>query len=220
MGHKTHPLGFRLGITQKYQSSWFSKANKYSSFLNEDYQIRKYIYNFLVKKGIKPVLITNITITRNGTKEDIEVTLCSPTPGVIVGKFGVIFKDLKVGILNKLSDYKNVKFTMSKTKAPFSKASLVADFIIIQLEKRIQFKRAMKKAIEEIGKSKQIQGVKIEISGRLNGSEIARSEWLREGRVPLQTLRANIDYSSKSAKTIYGIMGVKVWLFKGENFDH
>jgi len=219
MGHKTHPVGFRLGVTQNYQSSWYSKPAQYSSFLKEDYKIRKKLFSFLLGKDIKDSGISQITIGRNMSNEEIQIDIFTALPGRVVGKSGVIFGELKQQLYKMLSNYKKIKIDVREIKQPFKEASLVADYIIIQLEKRVQFKRVMKQAIEEARTNGKVEGIKIEVSGRLNGSEIARSEWLREGRVPLQTLRANIDYSSKIAKTIYGIMGVKVWLFKGEIFD-
>jgi len=215
VGHKTHPLGFRLGVSRNHKSLWFSKLNQYSNLLKEDYEIRTDLFKFLVAKDIQTASISEINISRNNNNTKIQIVVTTAFPGIIVGKSGVIFKELQEFFNKRLPNYENIIININKIEEPFQEAELVGAYIVSRLEKRIPFKKVMKKAIEQSLLTDKVQGIKVEISGRLNGSEIARSEWLREGRVPLQTLRANIDYSSKPASTIYGILGVKVWLFKG-----
>jgi len=215
VGHKTHQLGFRLGVSRNHKSLWFSKLNQYSNLLKEDYEIRTDLFKFLVAKDIQTASISEINISRNNNNTKIQIVVTTAFPGIIVGKSGVIFKELQEFFNKRLPNYENIIININKIEEPFQEAELVGAYIVSRLEKRIPFKKVMKKAIEQSLLTDKVQGIKVEISGRLNGSEIARSEWLREGRVPLQTLRANIDYSSKPASTIYGILGVKVWLFKG-----
>nr|QCI07366.1 ribosomal protein S3 [Leiomenia cribrosa] len=209
MGQKTHPLGFRIGITQSHKSCWYSKMRKYPIFLQEDYKIRSYI-----NKKFNMASIALIYISRK--VDQIEININTARPGMILGKMGAGIENLRKELSKKLQNNKQIRINILEIAEPDREASLIADFITQQLEKRIAFRRAVRQGIQRAQKSK-IKGIKVQVSGRLNGAEIARSEWIREGRVPLQTLRANIDYSYKTAQTIYGILGVKVWLFKGEN---
>ena len=208
MGQKTHPLGFRIGITQKHRSSWYAKMNSYSKFLHEDYQIRQSIEN-----NVSNASISNIYIKRK--IDQIEIDIYTARPGIILGKDGLGTNILREKLQNKLKNNTQIRVNLVEVKDPDIDATLVAEFIAQQLEKRTAFRRAVRQGIQRSNKT-SIGGIKVQISGRLNGAEIARSEWVREGRVPLQTLRANIDYSYKIAQTIHGILGVKVWLFKDE----
>jgi small subunit ribosomal protein S3 len=217
VGHKTHPTGFRLGITKTHQSSWFSNLKNYSSLLEEDHKIRTDLLNFLNSRNIKNSGIAKIIINRNYKGDQIQLEIHTAFPGIIVGKSGNTLEELKQLFEKTLT--RKVVISLIEINEPYKEAGLVADYIVEQLEKRVQFKRAVKKAISFAHSKGQVEGIKVQVSGRLNGAEIARSEWLREGRVPLQTLRADIDYSYKTAQTIYGILGVKVWLFKGEIFN-
>nr|QBS14388.1 small subunit ribosomal protein S3 [Vacuolaria virescens] len=219
MGHKTHPIGFRLGIVKNHHSSWFSNFKNYSSILEEDYRIRKELLNFLNSRNIKNSGISKILINRNYKYDNIELEIHTPFPGIIVGKSGKTLTELNNLFLKLFKNEKKVVINLVEIIEPYIESALVAYSIVEQLEKRVPFKRVVKKIISLVSSKSQIQGIKVQISGRLNGAEIARSEWLREGRVPLQTLRADIDYSCKIAQTIYGILGVKVWLFKGEIFQ-
>ena len=219
MGHKTHPLGFRLGITQDHKSMWHSNLNRYAKHIQEDFTIRNRILDSLSgDPELKSTGITKILLNRSPLNQKIDIEVHSAKPGNLVGLKGsnlkLIYQDF-----NKLFPTKKIRFDIVEIKEPeiFFHADLVADMLVIQLESRIPFRRAMKIILDEL-RLKQIQGVKIQIAGRVNGAEIARTEWLREGRVPLQTLRANIDYSYKTAQTVYGILGIKVWLFKGNIF--
>jgi small subunit ribosomal protein S3 len=218
VGHKTHPTGFRLGITKTHSSSWFSNYKNYSSLLKEDYQIRSQLINFLASKNVKNSGIAKILVNRNSKGDQIQLEIHTAFPGIIVGKSGKTLEELNNVFEKSLGKEKKVIINLIEIKEFYKEASLIADYIVEQLEKRVQFKRAVKKAISLACTEGQVEGIKVQVSGRLNGAEIARSEWLREGRVPLQTLRADIDYCNKTAQTIYGILGIKVWLFKGEIF--
>jgi len=212
MGQKTHPLGFRLGITQEHKSLWYATFNDYSGILKEDDKIRTYLNKTDKKYGIADVFIN-----RSGCNDHIEVNLETGSPGKVVGEEAVEFKNLISNVDNLLPV--NQKLDMNVFEVEFAdlNAGLLADSIVSQLEKRVAFRRAIREALLRSQKQK-VLGIKIQVSGRLNGAEIARSEWIREGRVPLQTLRANIEYATREAHTIYGVIGVKVWIFKGEIF--
>ena len=210
MGQKTHPLGFRLGIIQEHRSSWYSKLNQYSNLLKEDDKIRTYL-----NKLIKQTSISNIIINRNGLTNQIELNIETGRPGVLVGDEGLGIKNLLKNIQKILPDNKQISINVLEVKKINLSASLIGDLVVKQLENRIAFRRAIRKALR-CAQEDKVSGIKIQVSGRLNGVEIARSQWIREGRVPLQTLRADIDYATKEANTIYGVMGVKVWLFKNE----
>jgi small subunit ribosomal protein S3 len=221
MGHKTHPLGFRLGITQQHRSSWYSKLNKYADLIKEDYEMRKVILGYLEDNSIKSTGITKILINRdhiyNSNQIDLEIQ--TARPGILVGKFGSGLDHMDKQ-LTKLLPTKNPLLHIVEIKRVWEHADLVADKLVSQLEDRIPFRRAMKAILQAVqedseAENEKIQGIKIQVAGRVNGAEIARTEWLREGRVPLQTLRADIDYSYKTAQTVYGILGIKIWLFKG-----
>lgn len=218
MGQKVHPLGFRLVTTQKHRSVWFSEFANYPNFLEEDSLIREYLETKSTEAGI-----SRIEIKRNGIGNKIEVEIYSARPGILVGNSGnglsEIYKKLRKIISQEKFSVKNTNKTIIvniiELTTPDAEAALIGDFIVSQLEKRVAFRRAIRQAIKRTQVAK-VAGIKVQISGRLNGAEMARSEWIREGRVPLHTLRANIDYADKRANTIYGVLGVKVWLFKGE----
>jgi small subunit ribosomal protein S3 len=215
MGHKTHPLGFRLGITQEHRSAWYSKLNTYSQLIKEDYEMRQIIFKYLKDNLIKTTGITKILIHRNKSGKQIDLEIQTARPGILVGKAGSGLDKIDKN-LTKLMPTKKTLLRIVEITNVYQHADLVADSLVGQLEERIPFRRAMKGIIQRAQEEK-IQGIKIQIAGRVNGAEIARTEWLREGRVPLQTLRANIDYSYKTAQTTYGILGIKVWLFKANN---
>lgn len=208
MGQKTHPLGFRLGITQTHRSSWFATTKNYPNTLEEDFKIRTYLEKELSAAGLSKILI-------HRKSDQIEVELQTSRPGIVVGRSGSGIEKIKTD-LNKLTrNSKQIRVNVTELSKPDGDASLIAEFIAQQLEKRVAFKRATRQAIQRAQKV-NVQGIKVQVSGRLNGAEIARTEWVREGRVPLQTLRADIDYATKEASTIYGILGIKVWVFNGE----
>jgi|TARA_B110000967_G_C18901707_1_gene575963 small subunit ribosomal protein S3 len=218
LGQKVHPLGFRLVTTQKHRSVWFSEFANYPNFLEEDSLIREYLETKSTEAGI-----SRIEIKRNGIGNKIEVEIYSARPGILVGNSGnglsEIYKKLRKIISQEKFSVKNTNKTIIvniiELTTPDAEAALIGDFIVSQLEKRVAFRRAIRQAIKRTQVAK-VAGIKVQISGRLNGAEMARTEWIREGRVPLHTLRANIDYADKRANTIYGVLGVKVWLFKGE----
>ena len=208
MGQKIHPLGFRINITQKHKSSWFSDKKMYSRLLKEDHDIRAYILNQIKAAGIVGIQI-------NRKIEQVEIEIKAARPGIILGRVGGGIEELRNQISDRLDGQKQVRINVIEVTDPDREASVIAEFIAQQLEKRVAFRRTVRQASQKAQKA-HIKGIKIQVSGRLNGAEIARSEWIREGRVPLQTLRADIDYSHKQAQTIYGILGIKVWMFKGE----
>nr|QXI88221.1 ribosomal protein S3 [Ulva intestinalis] len=229
MGQKIHPLGLRLGITQKHRSIWFSKFDSYPRLILEDKDIRSYISKKYSKAHIIDVLIKRYRTTQNiETKQPVdlvEVSINTALPSKILNRKNTkeSLTELK-GILENICYKKRLNKNLPKVEIilnvfkvedVYSEASVLADYLIQQLEERIPFRSALKKTLNRT-KFTKLKGIKIQIAGRLNGAEIARTEWVRKGRVPLQTLRADIDYSYKTAKTIYGILGIKVWLFKGE----
>jgi len=210
MGQKTHPLGFRLGITQEHKSAWYANLKNYADLLKEDDQIRTYLTNL-----IKTASISNIHISRNSLSDQIKLTLETGRPGVLVGENGIGIKNLLTNLKQLLPSNRQLTIKVVEVDEINLDASLFGDLVVKQLEDRIPFRRAVREAMQRAQESK-VNGIKIQVSGRLNGAEIARSEWFREGRVPLQTLRADIDYATKEANTIYGILGIKVWIFKNE----
>jgi small subunit ribosomal protein S3 len=210
VGQKTHPLGFRLGITQEHRSSWYANFDQYANFLQEDDQIRTYL-----NKLSRTASISNIQINRNGLNDQIQINIETGRPGVLVGENGSGIKALLSNIKKLLPENRQLTINIVEVEKVNLNASLIADLVVEQLEDRVAFRRAIRKALQS-ALDDNVNGIKIQVSGRLNGAEIARSEWIREGRVPLQTLRADIDYATKEARTIYGILGVKVWLFKSE----
>jgi small subunit ribosomal protein S3 len=208
VGQKVHPLGFRLRITQDHRSSWFANQKTYPLILEEDYKIRHYITKEFSTAGI-----SKIEIQRRS--DQVELEIHTSRPGIIVGRSGSGIDKIKED-LNKLLKYSSqIRVNVTEIKNMDADANLIGEFIAEQLEKRIPFKRATRQAMQKAQRA-NAQGIKVQVSGRLNGAEIARSEWAREGRVPLQTLRADIDYATKEANTTYGILGIKVWVFNGE----
>jgi small subunit ribosomal protein S3 len=205
VGQKTHPTGFRLGIIKTWSSRWYAEKD-FSRYLHEDLRIRKYIKAKLYHAGI-----ARIDIERAANKSRINIF--TARPGIIIGKKGSEIEKLK-GELQRMTD-KEVYINISEVQRPETDSQLIAENVCMQLERRIAFRRAMKKAVTSTLKCGAL-GIKITCAGRLGGAEMARTEWYREGRVPLHTLRADIDYGFAEAKTTYGIIGVKVWVFHGE----
>jgi small subunit ribosomal protein S3 len=210
MGQKTHPLGFRLGITQEHKSTWYANFNQYASVLEEDDKIRTYI-NSIAKTNN----ISNLNISRNGLNDQIQVTIETGKPGILVGELGSGLETVLNNLKKILPSNRQLTIKVFEVEKVDLDAKLLADLVAEQLEKRIAFRRAIREALQRAQKQ-NVNGIKIQVSGRLNGAEIARSEWIREGRVPLQTLRADIDYATSEANTIYGVLGIKVWLFRNE----
>jgi small subunit ribosomal protein S3 len=210
MGQKTHPLGFRLGITQEHKSTWYANFNQYANILKEDDKIRSYL-NSIAKSNS----ISNIRINRNGLNDQIQLNIETGKPGVLIGELGSGLENLLNNIKKLLPLDRQLTINVFEVEQVDLNAGLLGDLVVEQLEKRIAFRRAIREALQRAQKQ-NVNGIKIQVSGRLNGAEIARSEWIREGRVPLQTLRADIDYATREANTIYGVLGIKVWLFKSE----
>ncbi len=205
MGQKVHPIGFRVGITRGWNSHWFAKHN-FGDLLLDDLRIRKYVKERLSHAGV-----SNVEIER--ASERARINIWTARPGIIIGKRGAEVDRLKADLQELTGNQVNVN--IKEVRKAEMDAQLVAENIAMQLERRIAFRRAMKKAVTSALRF-GAKGVKIQCSGRLGGAEIARTEWYREGRVPLQTLRADIDYGFAEGKTTYGIIGVKVWIFRGE----
>ena len=210
MGQKTHPLGFRIGITQEHKSKWYAYFNQYAHILREDHKIRTYL-NTIAKANS----IANIIISRNGANDQIQLNIETGKPGILIGEGGSGLESLLINIKKRLPKNQKLTINVFEVEKVDLNATLLANLVADQLENRIAFRRAIREALQRAQKQ-NVNGIKIQVSGRLNGAEIARSEWVRDGRVPLQTLRAEIDYATKEANTIYGVLGIKIWLFKNE----
>lgn len=213
MGQKIHPNGFRLGITQEHHSRWFAAPDRYPETLQEDFKIRQYIEEKLGRLAANNAGISEVRIERKADQIDLEVR--TARPGVVVGRGGTGIESLRTGLQELLGGNRQIRINVVEVPQVDADSYLIAEYIAQQLERRVSFRRVVRQAIQRAQKA-GIQGIRIQVSGRLNGAEIARTEWVREGRVPLHTLRADIDYSYTTAKTVYGILGVKVWIFKGE----
>jgi len=210
LGQKVHPVGFRLGFIRTWDSRWYAEKD-YPKLLIEDIQIRDYLKKKLYHAGV-----SKIEIERAASKaKKVKVTIHTARPGIIIGKKGAEVENLKRE-LQKMTE-KEILINIQEVKRAETDAQLVAENVALQLERRVSFRRAMKKAVSSALKL-GAKGIKISCAGRLGGAEMARKEWYREGRVPLQTLRADIDYGLAEAKTTYVVIGVKVWIFKGEVF--
>lgn len=212
MGQKVHPIGIRLGIVKDWSSKWYADSKTFPEYVVVDYQLRVFI-----KNKLKDASVSRITIERSAKK--INITIFTARPGIVIGKKGEDIEKLRSEII-KMIDMKlqDVRINISEIRKPELDAQLVAEGIAQQLERRVMFRRAMKRAVANTMRV-GAEGIKVKVGGRLNGAEIARSEWYREGRVPLHTFRADIDYGLAEAFTTYGVIGVKVWIFKGEIFD-
>ncbi len=209
MGQKVHPTGIRLGIVKKHTSVWYAEGEEYANNLLVDLQVRDY-----VKKRLANASVARVDIERPA--KTAKVTVFTARPGIVIGKKGEDVEKLK-GILSEKMGIP-VQINIEEIRKPDLDAQLVADSVAQQLERRVMFRRAMKRAVQNAMRQ-GAEGIKVQVGGRLGGAEIARSEWYREGRVPLHTLRADIDYATSEASTTYGIIGVKVWVFKGEILD-
>lgn len=208
MGQKIHPVGFRLGITKDHKSCWYADPKRYPELLQEDYKIRQYIEKTLNNAGI-----SDIRIERKA--EQIELGIHTARPGVVVGRGGSGIEQLRTGLQTLLGGTRQIRVNVIEVPNADADAALMAEYIGQQLERRVSFRRVVRQALQRAERA-EVKGIKIQVSGRLNGAEIARTEWVREGRVPLHTLRADIDYAYRTALTTYGILGIKVWIFKGE----
>ncbi|MEM6998292.1 MAG: 30S ribosomal protein S3 [Pseudomonadota bacterium] len=208
MGQKVHPTGIRLGIIKDWTSTWYADSNDYSDFLHADIKVREY-----VRKKLANASVSRIQIERPAG--NARVIIHTARPGIVIGKKGEDIERLRLEVSQMMGVPAHV--SVEEIRKPELDAFLVAEGVAQQIERRIMFRRAMKRAVTNTMRL-GAQGIKITVGGRLNGAEIARSEWYREGRVPLHTLRADIDYGTAEASTTYGIIGIKVWIFKGEVF--
>ena len=206
MGQKVHPTGIRLGIVKKHSSTWYAGGRDYADKLIQDLTVREFI-----KKKLDHASVSRVDIERPA--DSARITIHTARPGIVIGKKGEDVELLRRAVSEKMGC--QVKINIEEIRKPDQDASLVAQNVAQQLERRVMFRRAMKRAVQNAMRGGAL-GIKIQVGGRLGGAEIARSEWYREGRVPLHTLRADIDYAAAEANTTYGIIGVKVWIFKGE----
>ncbi|MDJ0711771.1 MAG: 30S ribosomal protein S3 [Woeseiaceae bacterium] len=212
MGQKVHPTGIRLGIVKDWTSKWYADSKAFPGYISADHEIRVYI-----KNKLKDASVSKITIERPANK--VNITIHTARPGIVIGKKGEDIEKLRSEVSKMIGmAIQDVRINISEVRKPELDAQLVAEGIAQQLERRVMFRRAMKRAVTNTMRV-GAEGIKVKVGGRLNGAEIARSEWYREGRVPLHTLRADIDYGTAEAHTTYGVIGVKVWIFKGEVFD-
>lgn len=206
MGHKVNPTGFRLGIVKKHTSIWYAGNDHYADKLNKDLAVRSYIQDKLASASVSRIDIERPANTAR-------ITIHTARPGIVIGKKGEDVDRLRAEVSKRMGV--PVHINIEEIRKPDLDATLAAQNVAQQLERRVMFRRAMKRAVQNAMRQ-GAEGIKIQVGGRLGGAEIARSEWYREGRVPLHTLRANIDYANAEAATTYGIIGVKVWIFKGE----
>ena len=206
MGQKVNPIGLRLGINKNWSSRWFPNQNTMAFNVGEDYRIRKFIKKELYYAGVSEMIIERTT-------RKVKITVVAARPGIIIGKKGADIEKIKDTLKAMIN--KDISINIKEAKRPQSNAQLVAENVALQLERRVAFRRAMKKVMQNAMKS-GAKGIKVKVSGRLAGAEMARTEWYMEGRVPLHTLRAKVDYGFAEAITTFGIIGVKVWIFRGE----
>jgi len=206
MGQKVNPIGLRLGINRNWESRWFPVKKAAPANLAEDDKIRKFIKKELYYAGISSIVIER-------TAKKLRVTIIAARPGIIIGRKGADIEKLRLKLKRLVG--KDLSVNIKEEKKPFASAQLAAENVAISLEKRVAFRRAMKKVMQNAKKA-GVKGIKVSVAGRLGGAEMARTEWYREGRVPLHTLRAKVDYGLALAHTTYGVIGVKVWIFKGE----
>ena len=212
MGQKVHPTGIRLGIVKDWASRWYADSKSFPELVKTDHELRSFI-----KNKLKDASVSRITIERPAGKANI--TIHTARPGIVIGKKGEDIEKLRAEVAQRGGMLiQDVRINITEVRKPELDAQLVAEGIAQQLERRVMFRRAMKRAVTNTMRV-GAEGIKVKVGGRLNGAEIARSEWYREGRVPLHTLRADIDYGVAEARTTYGVIGVKVWIFKGEVFD-
>jgi small subunit ribosomal protein S3 len=212
MGQKVNPIGIRLGITREWTSKWYASTKNFPSHVYTDFLVREYL-----KKKLVEASVSRIQIDRAASK--VNITIHTARPGIVIGKKGEDIEKLRGQVAKMMKmQMPNVRINISEIRKPELDAQLVAEGIAQQLERRVMFRRAMKRAVTNTMRIGAL-GIKVRVSGRLNGAEIARTEWYREGRIPLHTFRADIDYGLAEAKTTYGIIGVKVWIFKGEVFN-
>jgi small subunit ribosomal protein S3 len=212
MGQKVHPTGIRLGITRDWTSKWYAHSKHYAGLVHTDFVVREYL-----KKRLAEASVSRVHIERAARR--VNITIHTARPGIVIGKKGEDIEKVRAEVARRMGlPVQDVRLNIAEIRKPEMDAQLVAEGIAQQIEKRVMFRRAMKRAVQNTMRSGAL-GIKVRVSGRLNGSEIARTEWVREGRVPLHTFRADIDYGFAESRTTYGVIGVKIWIFKGEVFD-
>jgi small subunit ribosomal protein S3 len=212
MGQKVNPVGIRLGITRDWTSKWYAGKKQFPLLVHTDFRVREFL-----KKRLQDASVSRVLIERAAKK--VNITIQTARPGIVIGKKGEDIEKLRTETAKLLGmAVVDVRLNISEIRKPELDSQLVAESIAQQIEKRVMFRRAMKRAVMSTMRSGAL-GIKVRMSGRLNGSEIARTEWYREGRIPLHTFRADIDYGLAEARTTYGVIGIKVWIFKGEVFD-
>jgi small subunit ribosomal protein S3 len=212
MGQKVNPIGIRLGITREFVSKWYAGKKQFAQQIHADFKVRQFL-----REKLKEASVSKVQIERPARK--INVTIHTARPGIVIGKKGEDIEKLRNETAKLVGlPMVDVRLNVAEIRKPELDSTLVAEGIAQQIEKRVMFRRAMKRAVMSTMRSGAL-GVKVRLSGRLNGAEIARTEWSREGRIPLHTFRADIDYGTAEARTTYGVIGVKVWIFKGEVFD-
>lgn len=213
MGHKINPIGLRIGINKTWQSKWFANGKKYRDYFLEDIKLKKFIKNKLKNAGV-----ARCEIERD--PQAVKINIYSSRPGVIIGRSGVGVEELRKEAKRMIASKKaKVEINIKEIKKPEENAALVAQNVAEQIEKRMSYRKVMKKTMERSFQSGNVEGIKVMVAGRLNGVDIARKEWLSSGKIPLHTLRANVDFAKYKAHTTYGVIGVKVWLYKGEVFN-
>ncbi len=216
MSHKVHPRAFRLGYTANWKSLWFSSKKKYQEYLKQDYYLRKFIMAYLKQAGVKEIEIKR-------SVNLVNIIIYAARPGIVIGRGGAGVQEIKRKIISEIFKGKtrglNIKIDIEEIKNPETHAMIVAQDVAGQLERRMPFRRIIKRSIDKTIGNSEVKGIKISVSGRLGGTEMARREWLKKGEMPLQTLRADIDYACINAYTTYGVIGVKVWIYKGEKFQ-
>lgn len=226
MTHKVHPIGYRLGVTKDWKSRWFDKK-QYTLYTQEDYLIRKYLQTNFKNAGIESIEIER-------SRAQLSIVIATSRPGLLIGRGGAGVEEIRRNIskiLNRVTRFARIKQQYFDERVPEIRidireireselyASLIAMSVAEQLEKRLPFRRVIKRTLERVMSNKEIQGVKVLVKGRLDGAEMARTEFVKDGKLPLQTLRADIDFAHKEAITTYGVIGVKVWIYKGEKLD-
>jgi small subunit ribosomal protein S3 len=211
MGHKINPFLHRLGIMRDWKSRWFN-MKKYRQYLRNDIELREFLNKKLEKAAVDDIIIER-------SANSVTVNISSARPGVIIGRGGTGAEELRADIIKMVKEKVEVKVNINEIRSPELNARLVAQGVAEQIEKRAPFRRTLKQAIERTMQNKTAQGVKVAISGRLDGAEMARTEWLSNGKIPLHTFRADVDFAKYNAYTTYGVVGIKVWIYKGEVFN-
>lgn len=210
MSHSVHPYSFRVGILRDWKSRWFQTKN-FSKFLKEDVQIREWLM-----KKLRPLMVASVDIERS--RNTVNLVIRTPRPGLLIGRGGEGVEKLKREVQKRMG-LKDLKLTIEEIRNPQADARVVARQVITDLEKRMPFRRVLKQTIDKVANTSGVEGVRIKLKGRLDGSEMGRREWLKKGRIPLQTLRADVDYARDTAHLPYGTIGVQVWIYKGEIFE-